>query len=91
MDKFKNYIFLTSLTLLFILVGGILGNKVGMILAITIVSAVYIYSYYFTKEQREAMKEKKVDTKSTDNDDVAIYAIVERLVKRTDLAYKKDK
>ncbi len=88
MEKFKTYIFLTSLTLLFILAGGILGAKSGIVLTILISSAVHIYIYYYKKEQICTSKEKSRETKSreTNNDDAIAYAIVERLVKRTDLS-----
>ncbi len=91
MKKFTNYILFTSLTLLFILAGGIIDNESGMLLAILISSATYIYAHYYRKEQIYAPKEKSMDKH---NDDAAIYAMVERLVKRTDIDtsthYKND-
>ncbi len=96
MKKFTNYILFTSLTLLFILAGGIIDNESGMLLAILISSAAYIYAHFYRKEQIYAPQEKNIDTESIDkhNDDAAIYAVVERLVKRTDMDisthYKND-
>ena len=87
MEKFNNYILLISLTILFIFAGGFLGDKIGMILAILISSTVYTFIYYFAKEQRDSAKEKQISNKNTNNNDAEIYAMVERLVKRTDILY----
>ncbi len=51
MEKFKTYFLMTALTLLFIWFGGLIGGKVGMIIAFIFAAGMNFYAYYYSDKQ----------------------------------------
>ncbi len=51
MERLKTYFLLTALTLLFIVVGGALAGKTGMIIAFVMAAGMNFYAYYYSDQQ----------------------------------------
>jgi len=83
MERFIHYVFIISLTLLFILIGGFLAETAGMLSALLITIAIYtsIYAYKRVKNNIKPVPSNYTEVK----EEAALYDMVHRLVKRTDL------
>ena len=83
MERFIHYVFIISLTLLFILISGFLAETVGMISALLISIGIYTSIYTYKRVKNQTKSAPLNYTEGNEND--ALYEIVHRLVKRTDL------
>ena len=82
MERFIHYVFITSLTLLFILLGGFIAQERGMVIALLISVAIYTSVYTYKKIKAQ---EDKIEILTDQDQESTIYTIVNRLVKRTDI------
>ncbi len=82
MEQFKTYALMIGLTLLFIWVGGMLGGRMGMIIAFVIAAGMNFYAYYYSDTQvLKHYHAIPVDHNSA----TGLYEIVERLTHRAGL------
>jgi len=86
MERLKTYFLLTVLTLLFIWFGGLVGGKVGMLIALAMAVGMNFYAYYFSSE----MVLKHYDAVSIDEIHASgLYTIVRRLTQKAKLPMPK--
>jgi len=82
MEQFKTYALMTGLTLLFVWVGGMLGGRVGMIIAFLVAAGMNFYAYYYS--DRQVLKHYHAHPVDRSNA-AGLYDIVERLTRRAGL------
>ncbi len=86
MERLKTYFLLTTITLLFIWFGGLIGGKTGMLIALGLAVATNFYAYYFSSE----MVLKHYDAVPVDEAHASgLYEIVRRLTSRAGLPMPK--
>lgn len=81
-SNFKTFLFLSVLTILFIIAGGLIGGTQGAIIAFILALAMNLFSYWFSDKivlKRYSAREV------TKNDNSRLYQIVEKLAASADL------
>jgi len=86
LEKFKTYLLMVALTLLFVWFGGLIGGQSGALIALLVAGGMNFYAYYYSDKQVLAHYHAiEVDRASAPR----LYKIVERLTRRANLPMPK--
>lgn len=86
MEQFKTFLLLGSLSILLVFIGGYMGGKGGMLIALLIAGGMNFYAYYFS----DTMILKHYHAVEADpRETPVLYRVIERLVERADLPMPK--